>query len=181
MTDISVEFEVVKDVIENEPNTAGDADSVSWMADDESAGMESRLVPVPQTVCLLVTASFDSLADNVAEEDASEQAIPKNLTESNPAGDAGLSDSWLVDAVSAGDSSESVPQYPSSVVISSVACVISLAFISSRYLPVLFFVTSMMEIRCQEIGILTETRKFMSDLWWPPDMILKIKQGKFVG
>ena len=60
----------------------------------------------------------------MAEEDLLEKDMQKNLNESDPAGDAELSDSLLVDDVSAGYSSVSVPNYQSSVVISYLAFVI---------------------------------------------------------
>ena len=169
----------LRQTYETEPKTAGDVVSVSCVADDESAETENSLVPVTSILCPLVTSSFDSLVDNMAEEDALENDTHKNLNESDPAGDAGLSDSLLIDAVSTGYSSVSVPKYQSSFAISSAACVISLAFTS--YLPVSVYGTtsSIRENRYQEIGNVTETQNFMSDLW-PPDLIHKIKKGKFV-
>ena len=155
----------LRQTYETEPKTAGDVVSVSCVADDESAETENSLVPVTSILCPLVTSSFDSLVDNMAEEDALENDTHKNLNESDPAGDAGLSDSLLIDAVSTGYSSVSVPKYQSSFAISSAACVISLAFTSSRYLPVSLFAACTMEIKLKKIGIVMKTWNFFSDLW----------------
>lgn len=175
-TDISEEFEAVQDTIENEPNTAGDAVSVPFMADEESAGTGSSWVSVPQTFGRFASSSFDSFVNNVAEEDAMEKDIHKNWTESDPAGVAELSGSLLVDAVSAGYSLVSLP---SSVAISSLALVISQGFLPSRYFPVSISEDSILEIKYQEIGNVMKTQNFLSDLW-PPDLIHKTKRGKFV-
>jgi hypothetical protein len=165
------QFGVVEDTIENEPKTAGDAVSVPWIADEESAGTGSSLVLVPQTFGPFAGYFLDSLVDNVAEEDVLEKDLHKNLNESDPAGDAELSDSLLVDTVSAGYSSVSLPKYSSSVIISS------LAIISSRYLPVSSSTASTMEIKYQEFGIVMKTENFSDP--WPPDLIQKTKQWKF--
>ena len=90
-----------------------------------------------------------------------------------------MADSLLADAVSTGYSSVSVPKYQSSVVISSLAFVVSQAFISSIYLPVSTSTASTIEIKYQEISIVMKTQNFLSDLC-PSDLIQKTKQGKFV-